>query len=215
MTLPDPRHDPELRIGDAERHQVAEILREAAGEGRLELDELDERLEATYRAKTYADLVPLTVDLPARGAMPAPAPYAPRTPEPPPGVPGTRSRETHVAFLSGVERKGAWTVPGRMTIVAFLGGADLDLRQARFSQRECTIQVNAILGGVDIKVGPDVQVVTEVVAIMGGVSGPGGGEEVRPDSPVLRIKGVALLGGVDITRKRPPSEKEGGRKRLR
>ena len=54
-----------LRISDSERHQVAELLREAAGEGRLDLDELDQRLEATYAARTYADLVPITLDLPS------------------------------------------------------------------------------------------------------------------------------------------------------
>ncbi|MGZ4466074.1 MAG: DUF1707 SHOCT-like domain-containing protein, partial [Nocardioides sp.] len=53
---PDPGR---LRVSDAERHQVAEVLREAAGEGRLDLDELDARLEAAYAARTYADLVPL------------------------------------------------------------------------------------------------------------------------------------------------------------
>ena len=59
-------HDPaQLRISDAERHQVAEILREAAGEGRLDIDELDQRLESTYAARTYADLVPITFDLPS------------------------------------------------------------------------------------------------------------------------------------------------------
>ena len=63
----------QLRISDADRHQVAELLREAAGEGRLDLEELDERLEATYAAKTYADLVPITIDLPVPGE-PAAAP---------------------------------------------------------------------------------------------------------------------------------------------
>jgi hypothetical protein len=57
----------QLRISDAERHQVAELLREAAGDGRIDLSELDERLEATYNAKTYADLVPITADLQAVG----------------------------------------------------------------------------------------------------------------------------------------------------
>jgi hypothetical protein len=52
-----------MRISDADRHRVAEVLREAAGEGRLDLDELDERLELTFAAKTYADLVPITADL--------------------------------------------------------------------------------------------------------------------------------------------------------
>ena len=55
----------QLRISDEERHQVAEILRRAAGEGRLDIDELDQRLEQTYAARTYADLVPITLDLPA------------------------------------------------------------------------------------------------------------------------------------------------------
>ena len=64
-----------MRISDADRHQVAEILRQAAGEGRIDIDELDERLEATYAARTYADLVPIT----ARPAGPA----ASRTTRPP------------------------------------------------------------------------------------------------------------------------------------
>ncbi|MCW2760664.1 MAG: hypothetical protein JWR85_865 [Marmoricola sp.] len=53
-----------LRVSDADRHRVAELLREAAGEGRLDIEELDERLEAAYAAKTSADLVPITADLP-------------------------------------------------------------------------------------------------------------------------------------------------------
>ena len=66
LQQPGAGNDPtQLRISDADRHQVAEILREAAGEGRLDIDELDQRLEATYAARTYADLVPITLDLPA------------------------------------------------------------------------------------------------------------------------------------------------------
>jgi len=61
---PARREAAEMRISDAERHDVAEVLRNAAGDGRIDLAELDERLEATYAAKTYADLVPITADLP-------------------------------------------------------------------------------------------------------------------------------------------------------
>ena len=64
-----------MRISDAERHRVAEVLREAAGEGRLDLDELDERLELTFAAKTYADPLPITADLHA--VHPAPPPSSP------------------------------------------------------------------------------------------------------------------------------------------
>ena len=200
--------NPDLRIGDKERHQVAEILRTAAGEGRLDLTELDERLEATFKAKTYADLVPLTVDLPAESAA---VPRA--TPRAPAAEPATSER--HLAIMGGFERRGVWTVPGEMTIFALMGGADLDFREADWSQPECTLVVNAIMGGADIKVAPDVRVIMDGVGIMGGYSGPKGGEEVRPDSPVLRVKGFAIMGGVSVSR-RPPrgGGRRGGPKRL-
>jgi hypothetical protein len=55
---------PVQRASDAEREVVAERLRAAAAEGRLDPDELDERLGAAYGARTVGDLVPLTADLP-------------------------------------------------------------------------------------------------------------------------------------------------------
>jgi hypothetical protein len=90
----------QLRISDDERHQVAEILRQAAGEGRLDLEELDQRLEQTYAARTYADLVPITLDLPAHPhARPVVRPAAAS----PQVVPGA-DRECHLAILSGLSR---------------------------------------------------------------------------------------------------------------
>jgi hypothetical protein len=55
-----------MRASDADRDRVAEVLRKGAGEGRLEPDELEERLEAAYSATTLADLDALTRDLPRR-----------------------------------------------------------------------------------------------------------------------------------------------------
>ena len=84
----EPVQPRDLRISDADRHRVAEHLREAAGEGRLDLEELDERLEATYAARTYADLVPLTEDLPGHRDLTPRTPVAPLRPAPlPPGPP--------------------------------------------------------------------------------------------------------------------------------
>jgi hypothetical protein len=54
----------ELRAGDADRERVAERLRTALDEGRLNLHEYDERLHEAYTAKTYADLDRLLADLP-------------------------------------------------------------------------------------------------------------------------------------------------------
>jgi hypothetical protein len=196
MDTPDPS---QLRISDQDRHQVAEVLREAAGEGRIDLEELDERLGATYAARTYADLVPITLDLPA--ATTAQLPVRPAA-TPAPVVPGP-AEERHLAILGGLDRKGVWVVPQHLTVTAFLGGADLDLRQAQFAAREVTITVNAFMGGADIKVNPQTHVIMEGVGILGGYSGPSDDvpPELTADSPVVRIRGVAVMGGVSVTRK--------------
>jgi hypothetical protein len=54
----------DLRVSDAERQEVADRLRSALDEGRLDLTEYDERLQSAYQAKTYRELKPLTADLP-------------------------------------------------------------------------------------------------------------------------------------------------------
>jgi Domain of unknown function (DUF1707) len=73
---------PELRASDAERDQVAEVLRSHAAQGRLDPDELDDRLGAAYAARTRGDLAVLTADLPpAPPAAPPPVPVHRRLPE--------------------------------------------------------------------------------------------------------------------------------------
>ena len=54
----------EMRAGDGDRQAVAEKLKTALDEGRLDLHEYDERLQRTYSAKTYGDLQGLLTDLP-------------------------------------------------------------------------------------------------------------------------------------------------------
>ena len=62
MLVPTP-HD--VLASDAERERVVEALRTNAAAGRLDADELEERLGRAYAARVRADLVPLTADLPA------------------------------------------------------------------------------------------------------------------------------------------------------
>jgi hypothetical protein len=194
---PDPAR---LRISDAERERVAEVLREAAGTGRIDLDELDDRLAATYAARTYADLVPITLDLPShRDHTPARARATANSSV----VAGGQDRERHLAIMSGVERTGAWVVPKEMTILALMGGANLDLRQATFAAREVVLTINAIMGGASVIVGPHTNVVIEGTGIMGGYAGPSGlvAAQLDKTSPTVRIKGVAIWGGVSVERK--------------
>ena len=208
----DAQEPSQLRISDADRHQVAEVLREAAGEGRIDFEELDQRLEATYAARTYADLVPITVDLPVQAAASLPAQPAATTASP--VVPGGPTEEKHLAIMSGLERKGVWTVPAKMTVNCFMGGADLDLRQAQFAAREVVLVVNAVMGGADIKVNPHTHVIMEGTGIMGGYTGPSDSTspELDANSPVLRIRGFALMGGVSVSRRPAPGGGMSGRR---
>ncbi|MFL6004187.1 MAG: DUF1707 domain-containing protein [Nocardioides sp.] len=198
----DPRDPALLRVSDADRHKVAEILREAAGEGRLDLDELDDRLESAYAAKTYADLVPITADLPVRGSaqLPSPGPQ-----QAGPLVPATRHDST-LAFMGGASRKGLWEVGATHTAFAMWAGITLDLREARLTSRETVIYANAIWAGIDILVNAHTHVIVDGIGIMGGFEQAR--DKVAPaighDSPVLRVKGFALMAGVSVQRKAMP-----------
>src|SRR5829696_9275392 len=73
-----PLPDPTLRASDAEREHHAELLREHAAQGRLTVNELEERLDRVYTARTRGELEPIVADLPA--AKPPPAPRQRRRP---------------------------------------------------------------------------------------------------------------------------------------
>ena len=98
-------------------------------------------------------------------------------------------------------------VPQQLSVFAMMGGADLDLRQAKFAAQEVVITVNAFMGGAQITVGPHVRVVMEGTGIMGGYSGPGNGDARPSSTPARRpsrIRGVAIWGGVSVERKPLP-----------
>ena len=59
---------PELRAADSDRERTVAALREHAAAGRLDVEELDERIEAALRARTLAELKPLMADLPTATA---------------------------------------------------------------------------------------------------------------------------------------------------
>jgi len=191
-----------MRVSDSDRERAADVLREAAGHGRITMDELDERLELAYAAKTYADLAAVTRDLPG----PAQAPSAVQ-PAMAGRIGGTPRSKFSVAILSGARRMGRWVVPRNYVGVAVMGGIELDLREAQFSEPEVTIHAYTLMGGIEITVPEDVDVDVSGFAFMGGfdhnASGPG-----VPGAPRVRILGFALMGGVDVRRKPQKAIKE-------
>jgi hypothetical protein len=195
-----------MRASDADRERVARILHDAMAEGRLTVTELEERLDALYAAKTFADLEPLTADLP----VPAPGPLAvaqPRMPAAPEErIGGVPSSSTAIAVMSGSERKGPWVAPRQFTAVAVMGGVVIDLTKARFAEREVTITCFAMMAGIDVIVPEDVHVRVNGVGLLGAFEDRSHAQPA-PDAPVVRINGLALMGGVDVHHPKRKKEK--------
>src|SRR5689334_23203566 len=91
-----------MRVSDNERERVALFLREQSLEGRLDHDELDERMGAAYRAKTAGELQDLIEDLPHRRVAPAPA----RRP-----APQRRRKGPHPLAIAGMCLLGLLVLP--------------------------------------------------------------------------------------------------------
>ncbi|MEW2355208.1 DUF1707 domain-containing protein [Spirillospora sp. NPDC029432] len=71
--------NPDMRASDADRDRVASTLREHCAQGRITMDELEERLEATYAARTLGQLEEVTHDLPEEDLHQLPVPADQRT----------------------------------------------------------------------------------------------------------------------------------------
>lgn len=188
LPVPDPDR---LRASDQDRHRVAERLHSAAAEGRLTLDELGERLETLYTARTHGELVPLTRDLPDPVGRPAPV-----------AATGTSGGQVvSVAVMSGCDRTGEWVVPAQHTALAFMGGINLDLRHAVFAAPRVTITAVAIMGGIEITVPHDMDVEVTGIGFMGAFEGRG--SDARPGGVRVRVNGIAFMGGVEVKRADP------------
>ncbi|MFI2640376.1 DUF1707 domain-containing protein [Streptomyces sp. NPDC018610] len=205
----------QLRASDADRERVAEILRDALAEGRLDMAEFEERLEATYSARTYGELEPITSDLPDAGAAAAPVmPSVSLRKEPVRDgswlsriTGGEGSSSWAVAVMAGFQRKGTWTVPKRFNAFAFWGGGEIDLREANFADREVEINCVAIMGGVQVIVPPGVEVVVRGIGVMGGFDHREEGVPGEPGAPRVIVTGFAFWGGVGVERKLTRAER--------
>ena len=127
----------EPRAGDAEREQVAEKLRVAAGEGRIDLAELDDRLEQAYHAKTYSELDALLADLPDKR---------------PATTLGVPDEETMLLKTHGstVKQNGRWTVPRKIVVEGGVPNIIIDFTEASCAHRDVTVEASCGLGSIKL-----------------------------------------------------------------
>ncbi|WUR69570.1 DUF1707 domain-containing protein [Streptomyces violaceus] len=125
---------PEVRASHADRDRIVDVLRVAAGDGRLTMEELDERLEAALSARTVGELAVLTADLPeVVGETPVEAEDVVRIEQQ-----GASTR-----------RGDAWVVPRRLEIRSSFGEVTLDFTDAVITQD--TLHLDLQMGGSALK----------------------------------------------------------------
>ena len=131
----------------------------------------------------------------------------------PSSLPATRY-DTSIAIMSNTNRTGVWEIGPTHAAFALMGAVKLDLRDARFTARETRIQAYGFWAGIDIYVNARTRVIVDGVGVMGTfVQARDKVEaEVGPDSPVVRVTGLALMAGVTVQRRPMPGENK--RRRL-
>ncbi len=194
------------------REQVIAVLTEQYAHDAFGLDELERRLDLAHRADSVAALEAIVADL---GIAMSDTALAPRS------IDAARlaqwpERKRLTAVFGGFEKRGAWTCPRRVTVTAVMGGAEVDLREAELAPGVTEMSVTAIMGGVELIVPPWLSVEVDATAIMGGF------EELHraPTTPepgrrVLRVTGVAIMGGVSIETRLPGESRRDAKRRAK
>ncbi|MGH7502540.1 MAG: DUF1707 SHOCT-like domain-containing protein [Longimicrobiales bacterium] len=200
------------------REQTIQALIQSFAADRLSVEEFERRLDQAHRAVDLTTLAELVQDLPATPAPATPAkgpatlPARPRPPLPD----EVRDRGFLVGILGGFDKKGPWTPARHTFILAMLGGGTLDFREARLLPGVTEIDIFAFCGGVEIIVSPGMVVDCSGIAIMGGFEhGSGSNAQADPDAPVIKVSGMALMGGVEIIYRLPGETAKDARVRLR
>ncbi len=209
----------------SESHQVSPVaLREARertirelcthfAEDRLDVTDLENRLDRAHRATALADLDALVADLPR-----IPVQQAAQTPAPVrPAELTTHERERGLIFslMANITRHGYWEPARRNAVFCCMGGVVLDFREITLPPGATDINIFCLMGGIEIIVPPDLVVDVNGIPIIGEIKGGARAAPPGPDVPVLRINGLVIMGAVEISVRLPGESKRDARRRIR
>jgi hypothetical protein len=187
---------------DHTRQITIDALCEHFANDALTMEEFESRIDVAHRATTTEELRELLRDMPS-GDLPAvidgvaqPArarEYQATLYE------HAREKGYAIAVLGGSRRRGRWS-PARVThSVAVMGGVELDFREAVLPPGVTEIKAYSVMGGIEIIVPPGLIVESHGIGILGGFEHAGDDfDRPGPSAPVLRVSGIALMGGVEI-----------------
>jgi Domain of unknown function (DUF1707) len=163
---------PEMRASDADRDRVLDVLRDAAGDGRLTAAEFDERMQAALSSRTLGELAVLTADLgPGR-----------------PGRPGAvRAQAEDVVRIDqrggSVRRTGGWVVPRLLELRTSWCDVTLDFTDAVIVADTLVIDMHMRGGSLILVTRPGVAV--DAGALAGRYTDIELGPEAEPGARVI------------------------------
>ena len=175
------------RAADADREAVAERLRVAAGEGRIDLAELDDRLGQAYGARTYGQLRALVADLPVRSvsergpdALPEPETLVLKTTAP------------------NVKQSGRWVVPQRIIAETTSGIITIDFTQATCAHREVAVEAVSKTGWIRLTLPPGWAARIDPSSTNTSHIRNKAAETPDPGAPTLIVTGHPVMGYIRI-----------------
>ncbi|MDT8368792.1 MAG: DUF1707 domain-containing protein [Longimicrobiales bacterium] len=210
---------------DGERQEVVDRLCTAFADDLLTLEEFEARVELAHRAGTRVELDTLLDDLPApspparRGDRSKRDATALRAPDPVPERPPVPTRVPDRALVAGClgggKRSGGWVPARSTTAIGILGGVSLDLRESPFAAGVTEIECYALMGGVEIIAPPGVHIECSGLGLLGGFEYSQEEAPTDPDAPILRITGVAVMAGIEVTVRHPGESSRSAKRRRR
>lgn len=200
---------------EALRTRLTDELTELYSADRMEMQRYEALVSSVHAAESLTDLRRIILELPEdrQAGLLAPVPTgqygnhstahysgghpdAPRLQNPA----EVREEENMIGFFSGVSRDGEWHPARKSNIVDIFAGHDLDFREAVFPPGVTEINAVCVFGGLSVKVPDSVNLDVNGVGFFGGFAGKNT-RRTDPALPTLRIRGVAIFGGVSVERK--------------
>lgn len=183
----------------------------------MSVEEFERRVDGAHRATTSEELKDLLRDLPGTANLPAVAGSSPMQTR---GYSVTsaanvKDRAVVVAIMGGSTRKGRWQPARKNYAVAVMGGTELDFREAVMGPGVTELHIYAMWGGVEVIVPPGMNVESHGIALLGGFEHAADSAEPDPGAPTLRITGVSLMAGVEVSVRQAGETARDARRRRR
>jgi len=171
-------------------------LTQAFASGRIEMEDLEARLDLVMHAQTMDELNATVAGLETPHSVSRDSAVAPA---PPFRIDRPKGSKRTIVFMSASHRRGRWVPAPQHHVTAVMGAAKLDLRDAELADGLTEIFINVLMGGVEVIAPPDVDIEVDGWALMGAVDH----RDIHP-APLeiqkhrVRIYARVLMGGVEV-----------------